>query len=141
MPETIGFHVPNDLKKLGPVLDRLEAYCAYLGMAPALGRDVRLALEEILTNIVSHAWPQGGDHAAELQVSGADGVLTCIVLDDGVPFDPLTHQPASRPRSLETSPIGGYGLTLVRRIADRLDYARIGGRNRLELRKIYRSSA
>ena len=33
----------------------------------------------------------------------------------------------------------GFGLELVRRIADHLAYARTDGSNRLELQKIYRS--
>jgi serine/threonine-protein kinase RsbW len=138
MSEAIEFRVPNDLKNLGDILDRLERYCEGLGMAPALRRDVRLALDEILTNVISHAWPDGGAHAAELRLSAADGVLTCVVLDDGVPFDPVAHPARPPPDSVESIAIGGLGLVLVRKLADRLEYARVGGRNRLELTKIFR---
>ena len=139
MPEAMEVRVANDLTSLGSVLNRLDAYCAALGMAPAMCRDVRLALDEILTNVILHAWPHGGNHAAELHVSAADGVLTCVVVDDGVPFDPVAHPAPAKPQSLGASQIGGYGLVLVRAIADQLTYTCSDGRNRLELQKIYRT--
>ena len=138
MPETIGFRVPNDLAVLGGVLDRLEAYCAGLGMTPSQGRDIRLALDEILTNIIVHAWPEGGEHVAELNVSAEGGVLTFVVADDGVPFDPVAHPSPPQPDGIDMMPIGGLGLQLVRSIADALAYTRSGDRNRLEIKKRYR---
>ena len=49
----------------------------------------------------------------------------------GAAFDPLTHVLDPLPTSLEEAKVGGSGLRLVRRFADRLNYRREGGINHL----------
>ena len=59
-----------------------------------------------------------------------DGVRLTLE-DDGVAFDPTADTDFAGPDRLTG---GGVGLALVRTWADELAYARIDGRNRLELR-------
>jgi anti-sigma regulatory factor (Ser/Thr protein kinase) len=44
------------------VLDPAEKYCLRGGVPIEVAADVRLALEEILANLIVYAWPGGGQH-------------------------------------------------------------------------------
>ena len=45
------------------------------GVPTEVAADVRLALEEILANLIAHAWPDGGQHEVELHLQVANGEL------------------------------------------------------------------
>ena len=65
----------------------------------------------------------------------ADGVLTFIIADEGVPFDPTQKEEADVTLGLEERPIGGLGIFLCKQIMDTVGYERREGRNILTLTK------
>lgn len=91
---------------------------------------IRLCLEEVLANILTHAFA-GGDHAILVDIRRDDGEVVLSVHDDGKPFDPLAATAAIPDTSLAEAEIGGHGLILLKGYASRLAYERKGGRNRL----------
>lgn len=93
---------------------------------------IRLCLEEILANIVMHAFA-GGDHAISLDIRQDAHEVVLTAIDDGKPFDPLTAVTATPATNLTEADTGGRGLILVKGYADRLAYGRENGRNRLVL--------
>jgi len=84
-----------------------------------------LVITELAVNAIRHG------HATELTVAvrAVPGGHELTFEDDGVPFDPLQapEQPTGELRE------GGYGLTLVRRIASDVTYTRSGRHNRITL--------
>jgi len=55
------------------------------------------------------------------------------VVDDGRPFDPLAHPLPPAPQRLEDVGPQGFGLPIVRKLADHLAYSRHEGGNQLVL--------
>jgi anti-sigma regulatory factor (Ser/Thr protein kinase) len=96
---------------------------------------LNLVLDEIVTNVIEHAYDDEAEHAIQIRLALSGGELRIEVEDDGRFFDPL----ASRPPDLDTEPrqrrIGGLGLHFVRRSVDSLEYRRVDERNLLHLRK------
>lgn len=97
--------------------------------------DLTLALDEILTNVMSYGYTDEADHEIVVRLSQHAGLLVAEVEDDGQPFNPLDVPPPDLDAAVEDRPIGGLGLHLVRRVTDGLDYERAAGKNRLVLRK------
>lgn len=107
------------------------------------GREIfqlSLCLDELLTNTMNYGYPDRltQDDNCDIGVSfGLIGDRLLLVLeDDGQPFDPF--QEADEPdldADLDSRPIGGLGLHLVRTFMDVCRYIRIDDRNRLELEK------
>ncbi|HWP60386.1 MAG TPA: ATP-binding protein [Candidatus Acidoferrales bacterium] len=97
--------------------------------------DVTLALEEVLTNIISYAFDDDGEHKIRIRLSLDEGVLTAEVEDDGRPFDPLRVPAPELSSPLEKRPVGGLGIHLIRGLMDELEYRRVRGRNVLRLKK------
>jgi anti-sigma regulatory factor (Ser/Thr protein kinase) len=57
--------------------------------------------------------------------------LDVEVVDSGRPFDPTDALDRSSPKSLESAPIGGLGLNLLRSLASKITYRHDGDHNRL----------
>lgn len=100
-----------------------------VGLAESAAYRLRLAADEIVTNIGLHGYC-GRPGPVEL-VGGveADAVWLSII-DEAPPFDPTTHDPGPR---LAAGPLhdgeGGFGLFLALRGLDDFRYGRAGGRN------------
>ena len=97
--------------------------------------DLNLALEEILTNIISYGYTDNREHEIKVRLSVQPGEVKAEVEDDGQPFNPLAAPEADTTQSLEERTIGGLGIHLVRKLMDGLEYKRQGDRNLLTIRK------
>jgi serine/threonine-protein kinase RsbW len=97
---------------------------------------IEIALAEALNNIVEHAYSpdQPGGIALRLDLSPAR--LHCELRDQGTALPGLAPPDTGLPELTgppETLPEGGFGWSLIRRLAERLHYARHDGENRLTL--------
>ncbi len=96
---------------------------------------LRLCLEEAITNIVNHAKPEAGIEwdCVALHMLADASTLRVTITDRCGAFNPLaTPLPASDERAPEGE--GGLGITLLRRHADEVSWARDGTTNRLSIR-------
>jgi len=102
------------------------------GLGDRLSMRLRLVVEELFVNTVTHG--HGGDSDALVDISillaGDRVVLTYV--DVAPPFDPFAdvHAPAGD-AGLGDRPIGGLGVFLVTKFATRYEYARAGEANRV----------
>lgn len=102
---------------------------------------INLALDEILTNIITYAYADQDEHRITLRLSLDGDVLTAELEDDGRPFNPLDAPEPIMEGTVEERPVGGLGIHLVRTMMDHLEYRRERDRNRLVLKKTVRPDA
>lgn len=95
---------------------------------------VQLVVEEAVSNAIRHGRRGGDDSAIALFLSVGDEAVTVTVEDDGIAFDPTRAPETDAPAEIEQWRVGGLGLRLIRRLAAGWSYARVGDRNRLEVR-------
>ena len=127
------YNDPADIARLAEVVEAFGETC---GLSAGDVYKLNLALDELLTNLISYAYPDGQRHAISLHLALTDGRLAAELCDDAAPFDPLTQaKPAVLEGSLEERPIGGLGLHFVRTLMDEVNYRRDGAHNRLTLIK------
>ena len=125
----------NDLSELGAMAEAVEGLCERMGVDEGVVTAINLALEEIVTNVISYAYHDGGDHRILIDVTLMDGVFTARIEDDGVPYDPLARDPPELDVPLEERRIGGLGVHLVKNLMDDVTYVRQHDRNVLTMRK------
>ena len=109
---------------------------ALAGLPTKVVAAVLNAADEITSNIVNYSG------AAEFVVSVERGFdrLRIRFSDDGKPYNPLSHVDPDTHAAIEDRPIGGLGLMVVKRLADRVAYARDAERNVLTvIKKIFRT--
>lgn len=103
---------------------------------PAAARQAAdLAIEEHLTNVLSHGYEPGVTPRIVIRMETDADWLRVDVEDNGKPYDPLTTPPVDTSIPLEEKPIGGLGVHLMRQCMDELSYAREAGKNVLRMGK------
>ncbi len=99
--------------------------------------NVLLAVQEMLTNILRHAYSDGDTRPVEVHMEASDAGFTVELRDQGAEFDPLDHE-CSTADPMVTSPgndAGGYGIMIAKMVMDSVTYSRKDGRNVLAMRK------
>jgi anti-sigma regulatory factor (Ser/Thr protein kinase) len=129
----LDMSLANDVQEVGRVIDSLEEFSAARGIAPEQYLKFGLALDELITNIISHGLSGRSDGTIRLIVEHADGVLKAELIDNGLPFDPLKVDAEIPTGDIENRKIGGVGLTLVKASMDRLGYRHDGVFNHVNM--------
>jgi serine/threonine-protein kinase RsbW len=94
--------------------------------------ELDLLIEEIFMNVCRHGYPDGRQGVVTLTYSvPAPGELSVEIADQGAEFNPLTVAPPDLTLNLESRPIGGLGIFLVKTLAPLMRYRRDRDWNRL----------
>jgi anti-sigma regulatory factor (Ser/Thr protein kinase) len=130
-----SLRITNRLLELDRVADAVEAFGEAHGLSAKLRYQIRLVLDELLTNTILYGYADGREHGIGVGMAQDGDRLRFVLEDTGRPFDPLTAGVPDVNAPAEERPIGGLGIHLVRTIMDRVAYERVGGVNRLLLEK------
>ena len=101
----------------------------------AEARNINLALEEAVANIIMYAYPSQEEHIILLKVTSTPKQLVFLLTDKGASFDPTQVEDTDITLSLEERPIGGLGIFLIRSIMNEISYQRLDNENRLTMKK------
>lgn len=125
--------VPGTLEALEAIAKYILTAARLAGLDKAASYDLRLAVDEIVTNIIVHGY-------GEAKREGKIGVrvelvepttLTVVIEDTGLPFDPTQIPPPHDLHlPLEQRQTGGLGVYLALQGVDKLVYERAGECNR-----------
>jgi serine/threonine-protein kinase RsbW len=126
----------NHLLDLPRLTDRLTEWGEQVRIPEPLVRQLDLALEEIVTNVIAYAYSDDDEHVIRVDVGVTRGEITAVVEDDGVPFNPLERAAPDTTAGIEDREIGGLGIHIVRELMDSVRYDRVGNRNRLTITKL-----
>ena len=95
------------------------------GLPEARTDELDLLIEEIFMNVCRHAYPDGKEGVVTLTYSiPAPGELRVEIADQGPEFNPLTAPPPDLTSNLESRPVGGLGIVLLKTLAPSLTYRR-----------------
>jgi anti-sigma regulatory factor (Ser/Thr protein kinase) len=122
----------DELARVASVLDRIGADHH---VAPSVLADVRIALDEVMTNIIKYGYADDAEHSIRLRFRVVDDVLETVIEDDGIAYNPLTSPAPDVTAPLHARRVGGLGVHFVKNLMNEVEYKRIGGRNRLVLKK------
>lgn len=104
--------LPAEPSAAGQLRRRVAAYVAAAGASPALAMDVKLAVSELVTNVVIHAYAGRATGPVSVACRRADGAFVVEVADEGAGMT-VRHD----------SPGAGQGLAIVGAVATTLDIA------------------
>lgn len=124
--------VPGTLDSLAPIREFVDRAVSLAGIESRAGYRLRLAVDEIATNIVNYGYQQSGRSGdIRLEARIDDDTLTIVVEDNAPPFDPTTvGDPDDLDVDLGDRKIGGLGIFLTVRGVDEFHYQRVSDCNR-----------
>jgi anti-sigma regulatory factor (Ser/Thr protein kinase) len=122
------------MPRVNELVDRVgEAF----SVPPEALTNLRIALDEIVTNIMSYAYPDGAAHEIRIHCEMRAGQLETTVEDDGIAYDPLQAPEPDVTSSLTRRPVGGLGVHFVKSLMNAVVYERVAGHNRLTLQQAF----
>lgn len=132
----------SDLAELSRVKALVDEVCDQTHASAADAAALHLAVEEIVTNVITYGYPDGPHHTFTLTLESIHvGRIRAVVTDDAPAFNPLARPDVNTTLPLEERPVGGLGVHLVRQLMNVCLYEHRDGRNVFTMeRQLNRSS-
>lgn len=121
--------IKNQLPEIATVTGAMEDFARSRDLSEAIRWRFHLALEELLRNVIKHAYPDREEHDIEVTLDCNDTHMTATITDDGIPFNPLNVAAPELSEALEEREVGGLGIHLARSVVDTLTHEWRDGRN------------
>lgn len=131
------FVLRNQLPEVESFQRRLEAFLRDHGFSDDLIHDLSLISEEMLVNIIHYGYPDGGEREIKVVLAIDEARRICLeIRDDAIAFNPLEAEE----RDIDDERLGGWGIPMLKTLADHVEYARVGSKNVLRLERSERDS-
>lgn len=133
MADSLVISLSADPDQLTTLSEATEEFGQSQDWSMSLMFKVQLVLEEATLNAVTHG-ARSGQGITEVRLSSDDEAVHIEIIDDGIPFDPLTEAPVPDiDGPVEDRRVGGLGVHLMREMMSDLSYERVGDRNCLRM--------
>lgn len=134
-----SLEITNDTAHLGELREMVRAGIEAAAFPLKLCNRVTIAVDEAVTNIIEHAYPdvpRGRGRITVRQEVTAE-LFRIEVIDDGMlHYDPHKHSTVDIEQHVASGKDSGLGIFLIRRIMDSVDYVYAKGeRNHLVMTK------
>lgn len=96
---------------------------------------LRLAIEELVTNVTLYAYPSGGGGYLDVEIEKDAACIVLRFIDGGIPFNPLERKLPDTTVPLKDRREGGLGILFVIKKMDEMEYAYINQENVLTIKK------
>ena len=137
MPTTWQLKLSANVDNLKEIRDFIEDKALETGLCQDKVGNLVLAVDEVVSNIIMHATPKD-EGTIEIKFQYSNQQCTVDVFDNTPLFNPLIVETNSTGSPLDNAFPGGYGLSLIRNLINKLSYqVTSDSRNRLTLHMKY----
>ena len=127
--------IKNHVGELERVNKFIEEIGEELGLDMELLMNLNLVMEEMVSNVIFYAYPEGKTADIELVAESNGKELTFMLSDQGKEFDPTAKADADPDVNPMDREIGGMGIFIVKNIMNQVTYQRLEGKNLLTMKK------
>ncbi len=127
--------ITNQRNQIDTVRKLFDDYSKENKLTEKTSHDIQMALDELLTNIVSYGYEDTDEHWIDVHFGIDGGVLTVENIDDSKPYNILERYDPDISLSMEDKPIGGLGVFLIKKLMSSVDYYTKEGKNHLVMTK------
>ena len=132
-PDTVSYEYAPTMDDLAKAVSDLEA--ALESVPDKCKNQLMVAADEIFANIVRYSQATSWSMSVK-RTRHPDGVRL-VLMDDGLPFDPLSHRDPDTTLCAEEREVGGLGILIVKKTMSPVTYKRRNGKNILTIGKDY----
>ena len=125
----------NQISELERVNQFVEEIGDELGLDMELQMNLNLVMEEMVSNVIFYAYPQGTEAEIELVAESDGKEVTFVLSDSGKEFDPTMRESVNTDINPAERDIGGMGIFIVKNIMNKVTYQRLKGKKLLTMKK------
>ena len=125
----------NEEQELVRVAEFMENVCDELQLDMHVSMKLQVAIEEMVTNVIFYAYPEGTSADITLSAEYEGNELTFVLSDTGKAFDPTAKEDADIIANPMDREQGGMGILIVKNIMNEVSYQRLGDTNQLTMKK------
>ena len=128
--------VEAKLEEIDTVHQFIEDFLLGAGFPEDLFMNIDVAVEELFANVANYAYGgKTGSATIRVSVEDAPPVAIVILIDHGLPFNPLAREEMKVSNKKQDIKIGGRGIFLVKKLMDNFAYEYKDGNNIVTIRK------
>ena len=121
------------LENLDKFIDVVSIFADQNDFSPDVVRRIKISIEEAVVNIINYAYPEREGEVEICYRKENDTKLILEILDNGIPFDPLSMPKPALTATLSDRKVGGLGVHFIRKLTEDVRYRREGNANILTL--------
>ncbi|MBR5111983.1 MAG: SpoIIE family protein phosphatase [Clostridia bacterium] len=128
--------IDSKMSEISKATEYIAGKVENLPFTPKDKNQIEIAVDEIVCNIASYAYgDKTGKATVEFEKTEKGIIIT--ISDSGIEYNPLEKEDPDTTLSAEERGIGGYGIFIVKKVMDHIEYNRKDGKNILKLFKYY----
>ncbi len=128
--------IPNETSQLKAVRSFVAEVVRHSPIPPVYENGILLAVDEAVTNIITHAYSQGRQDTIEITLEIDAHRFQVRIRDSGTSFDPKTISNPDMRSHMAHGRRNGLGIFLMRQVMDEVEYLfKEGVRNELRMIK------
>ena len=127
--------IKNQVGELEKVNAFIEEIGEELQLDMELLMNLNLVMEEMVSNVMFYAYPEGKTADIELTAECTGHTLTFVLSDKGREFDPTMKEDIDTATDPADRELGGLGIYIVKNIMNEVTYQRLEGKNLLTMKK------
>ena len=118
------------------ITEKVETELEKLNCSGKAHRKINVALDELLNNIASYAYPkETGSVTVQMRYNEESETVSITLIDSGAAYNPLEKADPDVTLAAEDRPIGGLGILMVKKKMDGMEYRRENNQNILTIHK------
>ncbi|MBX3006405.1 MAG: ATP-binding protein [Melioribacteraceae bacterium] len=127
--------IENKSENLERVLDFVEQFALSINLEDNITYDIKLAVDEAVSNIVRHGYVDNENHLIEIELNQKDDEINITIIDDAQEFNLLDYEVVNFDKPIDERSPGGLGIFLIKETMDQIKWQRKEGKNILSLTK------
>lgn len=136
-----SIQIASSLNSVVSISDSTRKIAETLKMSQIEIYNIELAVVEAVTNCIKYACEFNSDHYIKVDYEVSSDILSIVIEDSGKQWDDFDI--ASKRKNpfdfsledMDSLPESGMGLAMIHQIMDQVSYQRVGGKNKLTLKK------
>lgn len=123
LKDRLELSIGNSMEEVMRISTGIYKFGANRALSQETLNTLSLFIEELAGNVVQHAFKPGEKRWLDLTILDKPEKLIIRIRDNGAPFDPVAY--------LSTEEMEGFGLRIVQKLAENIEYRRNMGLNNL----------
>ena len=136
MPKSVHrLSIPSSTRYLVEVRRFVENHARQAHLRDDAIEQFKIAVDEACTNVIKHAYMGDDRQQIDLAIIVDDDRFTVRIRDEGRAFHPRMYSEPNIFKYAETRRAGGFGVHIMRRLMDEVEYQTRGKVNEVRLTK------